>query len=157
MNLKKIGKAVVLSLLLFGCIDKNPENIAPREKKCEHCKMDIAQMNYHSQLISPKGRKFHFDSIECMVSYWVEDESKAEKLFVKDFHSPNEWMNINEAFFLKSEKLPSPMSANISSYKNVDIANKAREEFGGKILNLSELKQYIRIDWKKELSEKSKH
>ncbi|MCK6382584.1 MAG: nitrous oxide reductase accessory protein NosL [Leptospiraceae bacterium] len=117
-------------------------------------------MNYHSQIISPKGRKFHFDSIECMISYWLENEHRTEKLFVRnfsDFKNSKEWLEISNTFFLKSDKLISPMSANISSYKNLEGANKAKDEYGGKILDLSELKQYIRTDWKKELSEKTKH
>ncbi len=156
MKISKIGKAVVFTLLLLGCINKEPENIQPREKKCEHCNMGIAQMMYHSQIITPKGRKIHFDSIECMVSFWLEDEAKAEKLFVKSFDRSNEWLEIHKAIFLKSEKLASPMSANLSSYKSVENALHAKKEFGGKILQLPELKTYIKSEWKKELSEKSK-
>ena len=157
MNLLKTGKAVVFTLLLFGCINKNPENITAGEKKCEHCKMNITQMNYHSQLVTQKGRKFHFDSIECLVSYWMEDETKAEKLYVKNFNSPNEWLAITDATFLKSDKLLSPMSANLSSYKNTENANHAKVEFGGKLLDLAGLKEYIKTEWKKELFEKSTH
>lgn len=157
MKLAVFSLAVVFSLLLFGCINKNPENILAGEKKCAHCKMGIIQMNFHSQLITTKGRKIHFDSIECMISSWLEDGSKVEKLYVKNFDSPEEWLEIKEAIFLKSEKLPSPMSANLSSYKNQESAARAKEVFGGKIFQLNELKEYIRSDWKKELTEKSKY
>lgn len=155
MRIQKIERAVVFSLLLFGCINKAPENILPREKKCEHCNMGITQMMYHSQIITPKGRKVHFDSIECMISYWIKDEAKAEKLYVKNFSSPNEWIDVQNSFFLKSEKLSSPMSANLSSYKNLSNAQVAKDEFGGNILQIAELKNYIKSEWANELSKKS--
>ena len=89
---------VIISLLLLffliTCGSKLPEEISPGEHKCEFCKMGVVSQNYHSQVLTKKGRRYHFDSIECMFSFWNSNLDKVDKVWVKDYLHPKDWIEI---------------------------------------------------------------
>ena len=58
--------------LIVGCVNTDPVLIEVGQERCAHCRMDIADMRFNTQLVTKKGKRYHFDSIECMVS-WIKD------------------------------------------------------------------------------------
>jgi copper chaperone NosL len=149
-----------LSSLFFffflSCSNNLPEEIVAGEHKCEFCKMGVVNQNYHSQILTKKGRRYHFDSIECMFSFWDKNKDKVEKVWVKDYLHPKDWIEIQNAKILKSEKLPSPMAANLSSYKSPKEAEDNRVLYGGVIMTQQQVMEYVKTNWEKELSGKGK-
>lgn len=129
----------------MGCVNTDPALIEVGQERCAHCRMDIADMRFNTQLITKKGKRYHFDSIECMVS-WIKDhpEQPMAKAYVKNFYNSKEYVNYTEAKFLKSEKLPSPMGAFLSSYSSDDEVTKAISEYGGQQLTLEQLNDSIK-------------
>lgn len=146
--------SLFLLFFLISCSNNLPEDILPGEHKCEFCKMGVVNQNYHSQILTKKGRRFHFDSIECMFSFWNHNSEKVEKVWVKNYQSPKEWIEIHNAKFLKADNLPSPMAANLSSYKTQTDAEDNRVLYGGKIMTQEEVMEYVKTNWEKELAGK---
>ena len=81
---------------------------------------------------------------------------KVEKVWVKDYLHPKDWIEIQNAKILKSEKLPSPMAANLSSYKSPKEAEDNRVLYGGVIMTQQQVMEYVKTNWEKELSGKGK-
>ncbi len=150
---RRIGFLICFFFFL-SCGGNLPEEIAPGEHKCEFCKMGVVNQNYHSQILTKKGRRLHFDSIECMFSYWNKNSDKIEKVWVKNYQSPKEWIEIQNAKFLKADKLPSPMAANLSSYKSEKEAEDNRVLYGGVLMAQEEVMEYVKTNWEKDLSGK---
>lgn len=150
----KLIHGLIIVFSFIGCINKLPEEVKAGEHKCESCRMGIVSQNYHSQFITAKGRRYHFDSIECMFSYLNHNNIKTEKIWVKNYSNPKEWIEIQHAMFLKSEKLPSPMAANLSSYLSMSEAEANRKLYGGLIMTPEEVKTYIELNWEQEIAQK---
>lgn len=130
--------------LIVGCANTDPIVVEVGQERCAHCRMDIADMRFNTQLITKKGKRYHFDSIECMVS-WIKDhpEQPMAKAYVKNFYKSKEYVDYSEAKFLKSEKLPSPMGAFLSSYSSDDEISKAIAEYGGNELDQTQLNDLV--------------
>jgi len=143
-------------LIFLSCSNNLPEEIVTGEHKCEFCKMGVVNQNYHSQILTKKGRRYHFDSIECMFSFWDKNKDKVEKVWVKDYLHPKDWIEIENAKFLKADNLPSPMAANLSSYKSPKEAEDNRVLYGGIIMTQQEVMEYVKTNWEKELAGKGK-
>lgn len=151
LTLFKFFASVIILFFLITCNPSEPEEVRAAEHKCEFCKMGVVNLNYNAQLITKKGRRYHFDSIECLFSYWNQNEDKVEKVWVKNYLNSKEWIEIDKAKFLQSEKLPSPMAANLSSYKTEKEAEDNRALHGGVLMTKDEVMKYIKSNWEKEL------
>lgn len=136
-------------LILSGC-DSGPQKIRMGEQECDHCRMMISQEQFAAQLITEQGRQYAFDAIECLAAY--QDSRSAQELeidgiWVPDFDSPGNWLPAEEAVYLQSNQLRSPMALNFSAYADNESAMKKQSEFGGKILNWNEVKSIVRREW----------
>lgn len=130
-----------------GCIDPKPAEIVPGTEKCAHCSMGIVNEKYHSQIFTSKGRHIHFDSIECMYAYKVQNEDKVRKAWVHNFSRTKEWVETGNAKFLRSEKLLSPMAGNLSAYVSDSDLKLDLEKFGGRPYTEMEISEFVRTDW----------
>jgi copper chaperone NosL len=116
--------------------------------------MGVVSQNYHSQVLTKKGRRYHFDSIECMFSFWNSNIDKIDKVWVKDYLHPKDWIEVQNAKFLRADKLSSPMAANLSSYKSEKEAEDNRVLYGGVLMTQEQVMEYVKTNWEKELSGK---
>ena len=143
-----------ITMILFFSLNCNiykPEDILQGEYKCEHCQMNIVNMSFQSQIISPKGKKYHFDSIECMTSWWLSHPELTKTLYVKNYANTIEWLELDKSFLIQSTKISSPMRANILAYSTLKMANQQIKENGGRKMNIDELKEFISNEWEKEI------
>lgn len=60
-----------------------------------------------------------------------------------------DWIEIENAKFLKADNLPSPMAANLSSYKSPKEAEDNRVLYGGIIMTQQEVMEYVKTNWEK--------
>lgn len=142
----KFIKLLLISLLLTAC-NVNPQPINYGSDACHFCNMTIVDRQHASQLVTAKGKAYKYDAIECMV-HSLQDEFKNTEMahyLVADFHQPGELMDATKASYLVSEKLQSPMGANLSAFINEDAGNKAQEKFTGKIYNWEEIQKHLKL------------
>jgi copper chaperone NosL len=133
-----VPAALALALVLSAC-SKSPQPIAYGSDQCAYCMMTITDDRYGTEIVSAKGRAYKFDSIECMVGAVKEGEKitadEAERYYVADYAEHGNLFDATTAAFLVSEKLPSPMGANLTGFAARAAAEAMREARGGEILD----------------------
>ncbi len=140
--------AFLLPLFFFSCRGERPEPIRLGEDVCEYCKMVIADERFVAEVITKKGRVYKFDSIECMVGYFNENEEDIRKAYVVNFLNPREFIPAEEAVYVKSPDIRSPMGMNLSAYINEEEARKILEGKRGDVLRWESLREFIRKEYK---------
>lgn len=129
---KTLQLALLLALLAgLSCSASQPDKMSPGQFQCDFCKMGIMDMRFKSEAITKKAKLFHFDSVECLVRWMIQEKKSLASAWVTDFYHPDAWVNLRDARFLKSGKLASPMGANLSAYGSVESFERAKNEFGG--------------------------
>ena len=124
---------------LWSC-QTNPEPIAYGHDECAHCRMMISDQKYGGELITQKGRIYKFDSIECMASYYAgASVPEVQSIWTIDFSNPGMWVKADEAFYLRSKNLPSPMGMFLSSYAVREKAEEMKAQLYGDLLNWQEV------------------
>jgi hypothetical protein len=127
----------IASIVLIGWLVLFPNLlIAQSLLHCTHCKMDISQEKFRATAVDNSGEKINFDAIECLINFSKKTEIK--QLKVTNYNT-SILINAKDAFYLKSENLPSPMGANLSAYDTREEALKTQKEKEGKIMNWSQL------------------
>ena len=124
--------AVLLCGSLTGC-DAKPEAFRYGKDECSGCKMVISDQRFGAQIVTAKGRVFKFDDISCMKDF-VKSGTVAEgdvKLrVVCDFNRPNHFIPVEQALFLKSPALKSPMAANSAAFATEAELEAVKKEIG---------------------------
>ncbi len=142
-NLNKIVVGLLVFLMLNAC-NTNPQSIDYGNDGCHFCKMTIVDKIHGSELITEKGKVFKFDATECMLNYMAETkELQIGNLLTNYYEAPTELIKIQEATFLISENLPSPMGAYLTAFEKTENAEKIQSEKGGKLYNWEALKVHL--------------
>ncbi|HEX6133547.1 MAG TPA: nitrous oxide reductase accessory protein NosL [Longimicrobiales bacterium] len=140
--------ALALAVSFAACAP-GPEPIAYGEDVCAHCRMVIADERYGAELVTTKGRVLKFDSIECLADYVLRemDSTDIHSLWVTGFRNPGELIRIEDAIFLHSPALRSPMGADLTAFDAADTnAAAVVSEFGGEVLDWDGVLQLITME-----------
>lgn len=139
----KLSLVATTFLVLSGC-SKAPQKIDYGNDGCHFCKMTIVDKIHGSELISDTGKVFKFDATECMLNYVDENkELLIGSLLTNYYEDPTQFLSAQEATFLISKKLPSPMGANLTAFKTKESAEKMLTEKGGELYSWEALKVYL--------------
>ena len=105
--------------------------------------MNIVDRQHAAEIVTSKGKPYKYDAIECMMQDIKERESEIEVALylITDYSEPGKLINAEKATYLISEKLPSPMGANLTGFANKKDAVKTQHEKDGNIYTWSELKE----------------
>jgi copper chaperone NosL len=104
--------------------------------------MNIVEKKFGAEIVTKKGKVYKYDAIECMVNAIKKmDKNSIQYFMAVDYNNPTQLMDATTSFHLKSEEIPSPMGAFLSSYVNKELADKAQEINGGQIYSWEVLKE----------------
>jgi copper chaperone NosL len=133
---------VVFSLLLTVSCKVEPKEINYGQDHCVHCDMTVVDKSHSAEYVTKKGKAYMFDAVECMVMKVNQDknEDQMKFLLVADYANPGELVDAKTATFLISEKIKSPMGANLSAFSSKESAEKFLKESGGKLFTWDQLK-----------------
>lgn len=147
MKNKIIGCLLSVAFLFIVSCKTDPVPIEYGKDECALCRMSIVERGYGAELISAKGKIFKFDSGECLVNYIrinLPDTASLQAVLVTDRSIPGQLIDANSAFYLVSDKLPSPMGANLSAFAVKDSLSEFLGRFGGEIYSWSRVFEKIR-------------
>ena len=131
----------MLSVFFIGC-SIEPKPIIYGSDACDFCKMNIVDQIHGAEIVTDKGKVYKFDAVECMIDFKNEMSKEQPKLFLTNhYHTPKELISAEDATFLISENLPSPMGEFITAFESKEAANEAQKELDGKIYSWNELLQ----------------
>ncbi len=120
---------------LMACTGGVPEpvEIALNEETCSHCRMAVSQREFAAEVVTVTGRVDYFDDIGCLAKWVVEHQpSESAGLFIVEHHS-GEWLDAKAAYYIRSEKLPTPMSSGLAAFKSEGAARSAADELEGEV------------------------
>lgn len=130
------AKAIMLLILVgsvSGC-NAGPEPIRYGKEECSDCKMIISDQRFGAEIVTRKGKVLKFDDVGCMSSFMKrggvpQDEIKLR--VVSDFNRPNKFIPFEQAIFLESDRLKSPMNSNRAAFATEEELQKTHKEIGG--------------------------
>lgn len=111
-----------LTVVFYNCGEVKPERISIGEIKCDHCSMSIVDMRFHTQLITYKGKRYHFDAIECADSFTNQKQMKAKQIWVTNYLNSNETLIKENATIIQTKKIRSPMGGGFAAFKSYEDA-----------------------------------
>jgi copper chaperone NosL len=120
-------------VLTVGCAGGPPEPvpIVLHEDACSHCRMAISQREYAAELVTPQGRVERFDDAGCLAA-WLREHGRPEgaALFVVDY-ATGEWLAAEDATYVVSPVLPTPMGSGLAAFDEPDAAEAATAKLEG--------------------------
>lgn len=133
----------LLSFLVLSCSKEiKPEEIEPHDI-CYLCKMAISQLEFATEIVTPDGEVYKFDDIGCMIEFEKMNKlPEGSVMFVRDFYT-KEWVKIEDALFVKSEKIQTPMNYFIVTFKTRESLERFMKEYGGEEFPYEQLKVKI--------------
>lgn len=136
---------VFVFVMFFTSCEKNPQPINYYNEDCANCEMTISDPKYGAELITQKSKVYKFDSIECLISYMNDfNTEEIHSMWVTDFSNPENLIDAEKAFYLKSDELKSPMGLNVCAFKNLEELNAVKQKHDGIILKWNELLNFVK-------------
>lgn len=130
---------LLIGLSVVSCEIKS-RPIAYGSDACHYCKMTIVDRQHAAQLVTAKGKIYNFDAVECLINFSPElpEEDVSMKL-CNHYTEPGELIPVENAYYLISEGIPSPMGAFLTAFRTDEQAKNALKEHGGEIYTWNEL------------------
>ena len=138
--------------LLISCSTK-PQPINYGSDACAFCQMTIVDKQHAAQIVTVKGKAYKYDAIECMLNnYRKWNNPEAAHFLVNDYSNPGALVNAEEAWYLISEEIPSPMGEFLTAFESKN----GLKSLGvtGDEYSWTELKSKFELDHKKNTYEK---
>lgn len=140
-----ITTSLLFLIILFSSCNKSPQPIVYGKDVCHYCQMTIVDKIHGAELVTDKGKVFKFDAAECLIRYTNDLESlESYQLLTNYFETPEVFIPVEEAKFLISENLPSPMGAFLTAFKTEEKAVELKEEKGGELYSWKELQEQFK-------------
>jgi copper chaperone NosL len=131
--------AAMTAVVVSACAIE-PQTVHLGSEECAHCRMVITEPQFAAQALNSKGKAFKFDAVECLAS-WVASgegsELELHSLWVADHEEPSRWLRVEEARFLRSDAVHTPMGAGVVALRDERAAREHLEARGGELLHWS--------------------
>jgi copper chaperone NosL len=134
---------IILTVSLSSC-SRAPQPIKVGKDNCDFCKMTISDNRFGAEIITKKGKAIKFDDEHCIVGFLREKKIQKEEIaaiYFTDFCSPHQLIKVEEAYFLQSPRLRSPMGGNIASFSSDDSLAKMFTQFNGNKISWEEMQK----------------
>jgi copper chaperone NosL len=106
---------------------------------CTFCKMPIEQVQYAAEFITKDGFTRKFDDIGCMVKHAEKVKKTSIAAFYVMDYANKQWVKGEEAQFVQSEKIQTPMNSGLIAFKDKNTADSVASQYGGKVVVLNDL------------------
>jgi len=134
-------------ILLSSCSKESPK-INYGHDLCSECSMQIMDTKYGAVLITKKGKAYKFDSIECLVDFYLKNvipRDEDESMWVIDFTKPKTLIKAESAIYIRNDHFHSPMGINVAAFITEDAAEKIMNRYGGDKLSWTDLLKVLKI------------
>ena len=145
-------------LLWVVCVCVGPAVLMAGEDRgrptCDYCRMIITEKEYGGRIKTTKGKILIFDATECMAAFVIKamvKPAEIQSLWSVNFNQPGKMLNARTACYLQSNSLMSPMSINLSAYASRTEAGKMREKHPGDLLDWTQVLEFVKQKWFREM------
>lgn len=143
----RIMSLMVTVIMFFSSCSAQPQPITYGTDQCDLCKMGIIDERFGAELVTKKGKVYKFDSGECMINYLRHEKVKKDEvasLWVVSPAEPRKLIDATQAFYLHSEKFPSPMGAFLSAFESEEQLKQFRDQYSGEVWTWEEAMKQVK-------------
>ncbi|HSE18723.1 MAG TPA: nitrous oxide reductase accessory protein NosL [Pyrinomonadaceae bacterium] len=136
-----VAFSIAMMFVLASCQSATLEPVLiEANDMCAFCRMSISEKQYAAESIDRDGEVSKFDDIGCMANFRKQkkDDTSAGATFVMDFER-REWLKGEDAFYVRSPELKTPMSGGVVAFKDESNARAAAGKYHGTMLRFAEL------------------
>ncbi|RPJ60887.1 MAG: hypothetical protein EHM23_08825 [Acidobacteria bacterium] len=142
MRAQRLLTPLFLMITLCGaaCISSalEPVEIYP-EDVCKRCKMAISDKRFAGEILIDVGVARKFDDLGCLLKdLKAGPVSHEPAAFAVDFRK-GEWVNVREAYYVKSPHISTPMGSGLIAFKNRSDAEQEAAKYGADVLNYGDV------------------
>lgn len=141
-----------IAMLLAGCGGADPDRppeVRIGDSVCAECNMIISDERWATVTVieGPRGpTPLLFDDYNCQVNHETRNPDMTILTRWSHSHASGEWIRTNDAVFLASPQLRSPMGSGVAAYADRDEAAGSQSELGGELMGPDEAWERLRPD-----------
>lgn len=143
----RVSAALLASLALLAGCTVGPTPIEYGKDECVACRMRITDARFGSELVSTRGKPYKFDAVECLVGFLERQDvptAEVHSLWVDNFAKPGELIDARTAFYLRTDRVRSPMGLNVLAFATAADRDAARTQYGGDDVTWADLPELRR-------------
>lgn len=141
---KQVLPLTAVLLLFVSSCNTKPEAIRIGKDNCDFCKMTISDKRFGAEIVTKKSKVHKFDDEHCVVAF-LRSAKLAPKdisgIYFVDFSNPNDLIKVEDAVFLQSPLLKSPMNGNIAAFSSNDSLIKNLSNFYGNRISWEDMQK----------------
>ncbi len=147
--LRPVATAALVALCMTGCSEPEPRPILAGIDGCADCLMAVDATGHGGELVTTTGKIYTFDSVECLTNYLLtyRGNEVTHSLWVTDFSDPDELVRAEDAHYLISEALTSPMGLGITAFSRAEDRDGAVHAFGGDPMTWASVQALVEDEW----------
>jgi len=140
---------VVALSLLSGCdnrVSDGPPTVRLGDSVCVQCNMIISDERWATATMvkGPRGPEARlFDDFNCQVNYEVENPEVTTLARWSHSHATREWIRTEEAHFLISPNLRTPMASKVAAFASLTEADASKAELTGDVVNFESAWEHL--------------
>lgn len=137
----KMISLILITVLFLSC-SNDPQPLQYGKDACYTCKMTLMDKKFGAEIVTKKGKVYIFDDLNCMVNFYnsgYEPEENIAHLLVIDFAQPEKLIDTKHTFFVKSDKLRTPMASQVAAFEREEDYKKFKKEWNGILLGWGEV------------------
>lgn len=134
--------SLILVTVVFLSCSNDPQPLQYGKDACHTCKMTLMDKKFGAEIVTKKGKVYKFDDLNCMVNFYnsgYEPEENIAHLLVIDFAQPAKLIDTKHTFFVKSDKLRTPMASQVAAFEREEDYKKFKKEWNGILLGWGEV------------------
>jgi copper chaperone NosL len=127
----------LLLALVAGCGAPGPVPIAYGTAECSHCHMTLTDPPFAAELVTTRRKVYLFDDPGCLAAFVAEGTvppGEVHSLWVSDFLAPGPLLPAEDATFLRSDSVRTPMNTHVVALRPGPSADSLRAAWGGELL-----------------------
>jgi len=134
--------AFLMTIALSGCQSGTqlPE-IRYGEESCAYCRMIINEAPFASAYENEAGEMKKFDDVGCMVL--AQADEKTMHMWVSNYSQPGKWLNADDAYYVHSKDLKTPMGNGIIAVDSESTAQTEAKKRNGRMLRFKDLHDFV--------------
>jgi copper chaperone NosL len=108
--------ALTLLLLSAACTVPGPRPVVLGSEACAHCHMTVADDRFIAQLVTSTGKVLIYDDPGCLATALrdgVVADDQIRSLWVTDYLDPATLLDAEEAWFVQSDAVHTPMASGL--------------------------------------------
>lgn len=129
--------ALTLLLLSGACTVPGPRPVVLGSEACQHCHMTVADDRFIAQLVTSTGKVLIYDDPGCLAAALrdgVVAGDRIRSLWVTDYLDPATLRNADEAWFVQSDAVHTPMASGLVALASQHQADSLAAALQGSVL-----------------------